>query len=147
MDGARLKKVRKDRRYTQVSLADALDVSKSSVAMWETCKRNPEFDTLEELLSLLDVSYDYLSGKSDVEGHDIGTKESLQQVAAWTIADNTYDIIKKYLALDSYGSYVVEQLIMSEYRRFVEQKTIMDTSDYTVNVSFKPDSISVPSEE
>ena len=31
--------------------------------MWETGKRNPEFETLEALLSLLNVSYDYLTGK------------------------------------------------------------------------------------
>ena len=67
MDGLRLKKVRKERGYTQVSLAEALGVSKGSVAMWETGKRNPEFETLEQLLSILDVSYDYLTGKTDAE--------------------------------------------------------------------------------
>ena len=36
MDGLRLKKVRKERGYTQVSLAEALGGSKGSVAMWET---------------------------------------------------------------------------------------------------------------
>lgn len=143
MDGARLKKVRKERGYTQVSLADALGVSKGSVAMWETGKRNPEFDTLEKLLSLLNVSYDYLTGKTDEKGSDTPSEESLKQVAAWTIADDTYDKIKRYLALDVYGASAVDDLIAAEYRRCREQKTLMDTSDYTVSISFKPDNILV----
>lgn len=36
MDGARFKIARKERGYTQVSLAEELGVSKGSVAMWET---------------------------------------------------------------------------------------------------------------
>lgn len=36
MDGLRLKKVRKERGYTQVTLAEALGVSKGSVTMWKT---------------------------------------------------------------------------------------------------------------
>lgn len=82
MDGERLKKVRKDRGYTQVSLAEALGVSKGSVAMWETGKRNPEFETLDALLTLLDVRYDYLTRKSNEEGHNNYTEDSKKQIAA-----------------------------------------------------------------
>ena len=87
MDGERLKKIRKDRGYTQVSLAEALGVSKGSVAMWETGKRNPEFETLEELLTLLNVSYDYLTGRTDEEGYNAPTEEDKKQIAAWNIEE------------------------------------------------------------
>ena len=82
MDGARFKIARKERGYTQVSLAEELGVSKGYVAMWETGKRYPEFDTLEELLFLLDVSYDYLTGKTDEKGSDTPSEEALKQIAA-----------------------------------------------------------------
>lgn len=143
MDGSRLKEARKKHGYTQVSLAEALGVSKGSVAMWETGKRNPEFDTLDELLSLLKVSYDYLTGKTDEEEHNSPSEESLKQIAAWTIADDTYDKIKKYLALDVYGASAVDDLIAAEYKRCMGQQTLTDTSDYNINISFKPDKISV----
>lgn len=143
MDGSRLKEARKKHGYTQVSLAEALGVSKGSIAMWETGKRNPEFDTLEELLSLLDVSYDYLTGKTDEEGHNTPSEESLKQIAVWTIADDTYDNIKKYLALDVYGASAINDLIATEYKRCREQQTLTDTSDYNINISFKPDKIQV----
>lgn len=57
------------------------------------------------------------------------------------IADDTYDKIKRYLALDVYGASAVDDLIAAEYRRCREQKTLTDTSDYTINISFKPDNI------
>lgn len=143
MDGDRLKKVRKERGYTQVSLAEALGVSKGSVAMWETGKRNPEFETLEELLTLLDVSYDYLTGRTDEEGHNNHTEEGKKQIAAWAIEEYILEDIKKYLALDDYGKEVVEALLKSEYRRCQEQETLYDTSDYSVTINVTPDNILV----
>ena len=38
----RLKELRKENGYTQVKLAEALGLSKGTVAMWETGKRTPD---------------------------------------------------------------------------------------------------------
>ena len=65
MIGERLKELRKKNGYTQVTLADNLGVSKGTVAMWETDKRMPDFDKLNELCDLFDVRLDYLTGRSD----------------------------------------------------------------------------------
>ena len=143
MNGERLKKIRKDRGFTQISLADTLGVSKGSVAMWETGKRNPEFETLDKLLSLLDVSYDYLTGKCDDEGHNNPTKDDLKQIAAWTIEDEAYDIFRKFLSLDEYGSIAVKQLITNEYQRCTSQNTLTDTADFVVTISVNKDNIQV----
>lgn len=143
MDGNRLKEARKNKGYTQVSLAEALHVSKGSVAMWETGKRNPEFDTLDNLLTLLDISYDYLTGKSDDIEYNNPTENDLKQMAAWTIADDTHDIIKMYLSLDSYGQSAVEALIRSEKRRCAEQKTDIDTTAYNVQITVDKNSVQV----
>jgi len=59
MDGLRLKKVRKERGYTQVTLAEALGVSKGSVTMWKTEYR---YTDLFKLFFVLD---EY--GQNDVE--------------------------------------------------------------------------------
>ena len=42
MFAERLKTIRKQKGYTQVSLAEKLEVSKGTVAMWETGKRTPD---------------------------------------------------------------------------------------------------------
>ncbi|MCD2492962.1 helix-turn-helix transcriptional regulator [Lacrimispora sp. NSJ-141] len=127
MNGERLKQVRKDRGFTQISLAETLGVSKGSVAMWETGKRNPEFETLDKLLTLLDVSYDYLTGKSDEEGYNNPTTDDLKQIAAWTIEDEVYEVFRKFLSLDEYGSIAVKQLILNEYQRCSSQETLTNT--------------------
>ena len=93
MNGERLKKARKACGYTQVSLAKALNVSKGSVAMWETGKRNPEFETLEALLSLLNVSYDYLTGKSKETAHNTLITDEKKKLSAWTVEDELYDTL------------------------------------------------------
>lgn len=86
------------------------------------------------LLGLLDVSYDYLTGKTDKEGHNNPTDDELKQMAAWTIEDDIYETIKTYLSLDSYGKSAVEKLIREENIRCREQKTSTDTSNITIQV-------------
>lgn len=39
----RIKELRKTHGYTQITLAEALGVSKGTVAMWETGKRAPGY--------------------------------------------------------------------------------------------------------
>lgn len=137
MDGLRLKKVRKERGYTQVSLAEALGVSKGSVAMWETGKRNPEFETLEQLLSILDVSYDYLTGKTDSEEYHNPTDEDIEQMGIWETEYRYTDLFKLFFALDEYGQNDVEALIHSQLQRCREQGTTKKTDHITVNVGIR----------
>ena len=143
MNGKRLQKVRKDKGYTQISLAEALGVSKGSVAMWETGKRNPEFETMDKLLSLLDVSYDYLTGKSDEVGYNNPTEDDLKQIATWSLADDLYDTFKKMLSLDTYGQSAVYSIISEEFNRCREQKSLNDTSSYHIQVTVDKKSIEV----
>lgn len=42
----RLKELRKENGYTQVMLAEALGLSKGTVAMWETGKRTPDYEII-----------------------------------------------------------------------------------------------------
>ncbi|MBQ8835549.1 MAG: helix-turn-helix transcriptional regulator [Oscillospiraceae bacterium] len=60
MFGKRLAQTRKNSGYTQVEIAEALGVSKGTVAMWETEKREPQFATLKRLSVLLNCSIDWL---------------------------------------------------------------------------------------
>lgn len=137
MDGLRLKKVRKARGYTQVSLAEALGVSKGSVAMWETGKRNPEFETLEQLLSILNVSYNYLTGKTDSEEYHNPTDEDIEQMGIWETEYRYTDLFKLFFALDEYGQNDAEALIHSQLQRCREQGTTKKTDHITVNVGIK----------
>ena len=60
-----LKKLRKQRGLSQARLADELNVSPGLIGMYETGKRKPSFEQLEELADYFNVSIDYLTGKDE----------------------------------------------------------------------------------
>ncbi len=62
----RLRSLREGKGLTQQQLADALEISKSSVNMYERGEREPGFETLEAIAGVFNVDMNYLYGKSDV---------------------------------------------------------------------------------
>lgn len=63
--GQRLKELRKEKGFTQVELAEKLNVDKSTVAKYETDKIEPSLTMLKSIAIFFDVSADYLLGISD----------------------------------------------------------------------------------
>lgn len=60
MFGKQLRKLRKEAKVTQIELAELLDVSKGTVAMWEISTRMPPIEKIVEISDLFRVSIDYL---------------------------------------------------------------------------------------
>ena len=60
--GANIKKARKAKGYTQMTLADALGVSFQAVSNWERGQTCPDIANLSELSRVLDLSVDELLG-------------------------------------------------------------------------------------
>lgn len=58
----RLKKLRKEKQINQKDLAKKLNLSPSTIAMYETKKRKPDSEILERMSNYFDVSIDYLLG-------------------------------------------------------------------------------------
>ena len=134
MIGERLKELRKKNGYTQVTLADNLGVSKGTVAMWETDKRMPDFDKLNELCDLFDVRLDYLTGRSDDASSPKLTEEGIDQLGRWAIADDYSETLRMYASLDSYGKAAVDALIRSERLRCLDQDTLEKTDKTKIRV-------------
>ena len=63
---SRLKDLRKANGYTQVSLGQALGVTSGTVAMWETGKRKPDYETLNQLSEIFDRRIDYILGSGSI---------------------------------------------------------------------------------
>ena len=61
----RLRELRKERKLGQIALADALDVGKSVVSLWELGKCEPTLSKLVAMAKFFDVSIDYLAGLED----------------------------------------------------------------------------------
>ena len=133
----RLKSLRKKCGYTQVSLAEILGVSKGTVAMWETGKRTPDFETLIRLSDLFDVRTDYILGKSNDSSSAQLSDDDIEQLGRWELESVYTDLMKLYLSLDSFGQKDVENLIKSEAQRCKEQNTLQDVSNMAVRITIK----------
>lgn len=65
MFNKRLREMRMNRKHTQQELADSLHMALRSYQHYEQGTREPSFDMLLRIADTLDVSLDYLFGRSD----------------------------------------------------------------------------------
>ena len=62
----RLKELRTEKGFTQKQVAKELNVSEDSVYNWEKGRSEPSITDLISLSTLLDVTIDYLVGKTEI---------------------------------------------------------------------------------
>ena len=137
MGKQRIKEIRMAHGYSQRDLAEKIGVSSSTVAMWETGKRTPDFDTLIRLSDLFDVRTDYILGKSNDSSSAKLSDDDIEQLGRWELESVYTDLMKLYLSLDSFGQKDVENLIKSEAQRCKEQNTLQDVSNMAVQITIK----------
>ncbi len=65
--GERLKKIRKNKGFTQEELAEKVGISRSNIANYENNKNMPSVDILVKLSNALDVFIDYIIGYTSIE--------------------------------------------------------------------------------
>ncbi|MBA4602134.1 helix-turn-helix domain-containing protein [Thermoactinomyces mirandus] len=61
----RIRKLRAKSGLSQSELASRINIAKSTLAMYETGKREPNFDIVRRIADFFDVSVDYLLGQID----------------------------------------------------------------------------------
>lgn len=59
----RIKTLRKEKGLTQIQFAQQFNVANGTVGMWETGKREPDFETTQRIADFFGVSVDYLLGR------------------------------------------------------------------------------------
>ena len=130
----RLKQLRAEKGMTQVQLAQMLDVSKGTVAMWETSKRKPSFEILSRLSDIFDRRMDYILGYSDDASSPQPPEEELDQLGCWAAEDSMHETIMQYLRLDEYGKQAVEAIIRAEFERCKAQESLFPASNFKLNL-------------
>ena len=134
MFAERLKEMRAEKGITQIQLSEILGVSKGTVAMWETGKREPNFETLNTLSEIFDKRIDYILGYSNDSSSPTMTEEEIEQLGIWEVEEDLTETMLSYLRLDSYGKEAVESVIRSEMKRCKEQETLGSKEDYKISV-------------
>ena len=77
MLGEKLKKIRLKEGMTQEDLAKKLNISTSTVSMYETGAREPDLNTLTAIAKFFNVSTDYLLGLSENQYFDFKSSENV----------------------------------------------------------------------
>jgi len=62
-----IKDLRMEEDYTQETLAAKLNISKATIAMWETGKRLPSPEKYEEIADFFNVDIDFLYGRTNIK--------------------------------------------------------------------------------
>jgi len=63
--GQRMRKAREEKGLTQKELADILFLGESTISFYESDKREPKFDILFKISEVLEISVDYLLGRTN----------------------------------------------------------------------------------
>lgn len=85
MIGNKLKELRKKCGLTQKVFAELFGVSGGTVAMWETNRRQPDYDTLCKIADYFHVTTDYLLNRENsrdfnLEGYELLSKANKEKV-------------------------------------------------------------------
>lgn len=133
----RLKEIRKEKNMTQVQLAESLGVSKGTVAMWETGKRQPNFETLNALSDIFDKRIDYILGYSNDSSSPQMSEDEIEQLGIWETEENFYEMIMAYLRLDEFGKHAVESVIKAEISRCREHNSLIPEGNFKLSLHIK----------
>lgn len=137
MFAKRLKEIRNGAGMTQVQLAEALGVSKGTVAMWEIGKREPNYETLNALSGIFDKRIDYILGYSNDSSSARLSEEQIEQLGAWMVEDDAQEEFMDIMALDDYGRMAVHELVRAEKARCRGQGTLISTDNVEVTVRLR----------
>ncbi|MCK8824691.1 helix-turn-helix domain-containing protein [Fuchsiella alkaliacetigena] len=81
MIGDRIKKLRKENNIYQKDLAKELGLKQQTISLYESNKRQPDYDTLQKIANYFNCSTDYLLGRTDQRNPGQANKKIKQALA------------------------------------------------------------------
>ena len=98
--GDRLRKLRQEFGLTQRELANKLNLSHSTIGLYEQNRRDPEYNILCKLADLFDIDLDFLLGRAYPSKKNMNQFKSINEALTYVLHSNTtqkfadYDISK-----------------------------------------------------
>ena len=96
--------MREQKKLNQTELANLLEVSNGSISKWERGDRQPDYETLERIADIFNVTIDYLLGRSDAK-----YKSDDSQMSFSTPQEALSFILKQEMVAD-FGGYDLENM-------------------------------------
>lgn len=92
-----LKALRTQRKWSQSDLAERLNISKSTVSMYEQGLREPNFKTLNMLADIFQVDLDYLIGRKDMSSGQHVPNTIAAHLDTYGLTDEELEDIADYI--------------------------------------------------
>lgn len=109
-----LKTLRKEKHLTQEQLASYLNISRSTIAGYETKSRQPDFETLQRLADYFEVSIDFLiTGENSIASQkaaylhvdEISLELEMKSIYQQLTVISKYDVLKYAKLLQLHETY------------------------------------------
>jgi len=107
----RLKKLRKEKGLTQEELAQALNITRSALSLYEIGKRDPDTETLRKIAGFFNVSVDYLLGRTDIRNPE-SSFSSLDEKIAQIMKELGPEVTMQFYDLKGMSEEEKENLII-----------------------------------
>lgn len=104
--GDRLKQLRNEKNITQSEIANVLNVSRATIAGYETKGKQPDFEKLKRLSTYFNVSIDYLLCNTDIKNPYHSDKKSEKD-----LNPETAKLLKKISSLSEESKKDLEKQI------------------------------------
>ena len=112
--GKRLKELRKANGYTIEQFAEAVGISKSTVGYYENNNRMPDIEILSRIADVLNVSADYLIGKTNTTA----TKGKTKTVCDFTgLSDTAVEYLAELVKNKRFDRIAVINHLFSELKQ------------------------------
>jgi DNA-binding XRE family transcriptional regulator len=129
-----LKKIRKLNGITMKKLGEKVDVAESTISLYESSKRQPDFNTLQKIASYFKVSTDFLIsgfdrvslshniqkviGNDSYEGFAEKTNIDLDELISLckgsAIEQPSLETINKIISNNTHNSYALDHVLLSD---------------------------------
>jgi len=95
----RLRQLREEKRVTQADVAQQLNITREAYSMYESGKRQMNYESLDLLATYFNVSVDYLLGRKDDRG---------------ALRPDEAALVRNYASLDERGRMNVDAIMRHE---------------------------------
>jgi repressor LexA len=98
----RLKELRRTKDITQEELAKQMQLSPSTIGMYETGRREPDFDTIQKFADFFHVSTDYLIGRDEIPLFELKDTKRVPVIGTVRCGAGgvAYEYIDEYISVD-----------------------------------------------
>lgn len=113
----RLKELREQKNLTQAQLSKFLNISASTIGMYEQGRRFPDENLLKHISQYFNVSIDYLLGLTNIP-NTVDDYIQKSNTNSYHINDDEQTLIKKYRQLKAEDKQIIDTML----ERFVPTK-------------------------